>query len=213
MGENCFLNSITITSSFRSDNYWIIDLQAPLLFHLTLTSHRSLFSSCSTPRSNNCTNMVALFRIVLNAFKLVNVQWHEKAFCPFQISLVFTYLSHFQVIKQMLLLQKYNLSKYKMQFIMGKHWQEYQNYSRVETHLIREIKREEATEQKCDPSLTSVAKTYADQKKNIKAFIRFRGNCLLTIAQWSRSSTSWKVGDLITGCCSLYANISLLNPK
>lgn len=66
----------------------------------------------------------------------------------------------------MLLLQKYNLSKYKMQFIMGKHWQEYQNYSRVETHLIREIKREEETEQKCDPSLTSVAKTYADQKKN-----------------------------------------------
>lgn len=117
MGKNCFLNSI---SSFRSDNYWIIDLQAPLLFHLTLTSHRSLFSSCSTPRSNNCTNMVALFRIVLNAFKLVHVQWHEKAFCPFQISLVFTYLSHFQVIKQMLLLQKYNLSKYKMQFIMGK---------------------------------------------------------------------------------------------
>lgn len=120
MGENCFLNSITITSSFRSDNYWIIDLQAPLLFHLTLTSHRSLFSSCSTPRSNNCTNMIALFRIVLNAFKLVHVQWHEKAFCPFQISLVFTYLSHFQVIKQILLLHKYNLSKYKMQFIMGK---------------------------------------------------------------------------------------------
>lgn len=65
----------------------------------------------------------------------------------------------------------------------SQHWQVYQNYSRVETHLIREIKREEETEQKCDPSLTSVAKTYADQKQKIKAFIRFRGNCLLTIAQ------------------------------
>lgn len=64
--------------------------------------------------------MVALFRMVLNAFKLVHIQCHEKAFCPFQISLVFTYLSYFQVIKQILLLHKYNLSKYKMQFIMGK---------------------------------------------------------------------------------------------